>query len=289
VRKPTSRVVAHSSTVVIIVDVALRRSAGRVVPARLQNQIVYSIPANAPLRVVIGTTTVQMPPLRVDRTAPVVIASPLRGTGWLSANGCCDDASSPHRNALLASSSGRYTTPEIFAIDWVRVVKGVLFTGDGSRNSDYPTYDAPIYAVADGTVVRVVDNMPDIPPGSQNPGLVAPSDFGGNQVLLKIGPGRYACYAHMRPGSVRVRRGQQVRVGQRIGLVGNSGNTTGPHLHFGIQRRPDCLSESEPFEIDRYKLEGIADPATPVPHIKIVGRPGRERRSLPLVHTMATL
>lgn len=287
--KSTGRVVAPSSTVVILVDVALRRSARRAVPAQLTNRIVYSIPANAPLRPVIGTTTVQMPPLRVDRTSPLVIASPLRGTGWLSGNGCCDDPSSPHRNVLLATSSGRYITPEIFAIDWQRVVNGVLFTGDGSKNSDWPTYGVPLYAVADGTVVRMVDSMPDIPPRTHNPGLVEPSDYGGNQVLLKIGPGRYACYAHMQHGSVRVRRGQHVRVGQRIGLVGNSGNTTAPHLHFGIQRRPDCLSESEPFEIDRFRLEGSADPNSPVPHIKIVGTPRVERRSLPLILAVATL
>jgi Peptidase family M23 len=286
---PTGGVVSHTSTVVIIVDVALRRSAGRGVPAQLSNRIVYSIPANAPLRPVIGTTTVHMPPLRVDRSRPVVIASPLRGTGWWSANGCCDDPSSPHRNVLLASSSGRYIPAEIFAIDWMRLVNGVMFTGDGSKNADYPTYGEPLYAVANGTVARVVDNRPDIPPRSKNPGLVQPGDFGGNQVLLKIGPGRYACYAHMQPGSVRVRRGQHVRAGQRIGLVGNSGNTTAPHLHFGIQRRPDCLSESEPFEIDRFTLQGMADPASPVPHVKLVGPRRRERHALPLILSVAAL
>jgi Peptidase family M23 len=287
--EPTGRVVAPSSTVVIIVDVALRDPAGRAVPAQLANRIVYSIPANASERAVIGTTTVRMPPLRVDRSAPVVIASPLRGTGWVNANGCCDDPSSPHRNVMLATSGGRYITPEIFAIDWTRVVKGALFTGDGSKNSDWPTYGSPLYAVADGTVVRVVDNRPDIPPRSKNPSLVQPGDYGGNEVLLKIGRGRYACYAHMQPGSVRVRRGQHIRVGQRIGLVGNSGNTTGPHLHFGVQGRPDCLSESEPFEIDRFTLEGTANPTSPVPHVEIVGRPRRERRSLPLIYAVADL
>lgn len=286
---PTGGVVARSSTVVIIVDVELRRSAGRAVPPRLSNRIVYSIPANAPQRAVIGATTIQMPPLRVDRTAPVVIASPLRGTGWFNANGCCDDPSSPHRNTLLASSGGRYIPAEVFAIDWMRLVNGVLFTGDGSKNADYPTYGEPLYAVADGTVARVVDNRPDIPPKSHNPRLVQPGDYGGNQVVLKIGPGRYACYAHIQQGSVRVRRGQHVRVGQRIGLVGNSGNTTAPHLHFGIQRRPDCLSESEPFEIDRFTLQGMADPASPVPHVKLVGPRRRERRALPLILAVANL
>jgi hypothetical protein len=227
--------------------------------------------------------------MRVDRRAPVMIASPLRGSGWLDANGCCDDPTSAHRQTVLATSTGGYVTPEVFAIDWQRIVQGVLFTGDGSKNSDYPTFGVPLYAVANGTVVRAVDDMPDIPPQTRNPGLRTPDDFGGNRVILRIGPGRYACYAHMKAGSVRVRPGQHLHVGQRIGLVGNSGNTTGPHLHFGIQRRPDCFSASEPFEIDRFKLQGMADPNSPVPHIKVVGTPRRERRSLPLILSVATL
>ena len=114
-----------------------------------------------------------------------------------------------------------------------------------------------------------------------------PEDFAGNRVLLKIGPGRYACYAHIVQGSVRVHRGQRLRMGQPIGLVGNSGNTTGPHLHFGIQRRPDCLSESEPFEIDYFTLEGVPDPTSPVPRIIVHGTPRHEHRTLPLVLSVA--
>lgn len=287
--KNNGPVVAPSSTVVIIVDVALPGSAGRAVPASLTNRIVYSIPAKASLRSVIGTATVQMPPLAVDRIPPVVIASPVRGTGWVNLNGCCADPSSNHRNGLFATSSGGYVTPEVFAIDWIRLANGLMFTGTGENNRDYPTYGAPLYAVADGTVVLVVDNRKDIPPGAQNPSLVLPGDYGGNEVLLKIGPSRYACYAHMQPGSVRVQPGQRVRVGQQIGLLGNSGNTTAPHLHFGIQRRPDCLSETEPFEINQFTLEGDAEPNPEVPHIKVVGTPRRERRALPLIRAVATL
>jgi hypothetical protein len=284
----TRRKVAPAVTVVTPVDLALPRSAGRTAPGRLTNRIRYAIPGNPPLAGVIGSTTVEVPPSRVDRRAPVVIASPVRGSGWLDGNGCCDDPTSPHRHTTFATSTGGYETPELFAIDWARVVNGVVWTGDGTKNSDYPIFGAPLYAVVKGTVVRAVDDKPDIPPRTQNPFLRTPHDFGGNQVILKIGPGRYACYAHLKAGSVRVRTGQQVRVGQRIGRIGNSGNTTGPHLHFGIQRRPDCLSKNEPFEIDRFNLQGMADPNSPVPHIKIKRTPRVERRSLPMILSVAT-
>lgn len=286
---PTGGLVRPASTVVTQVDLALPRSAGRTVPRRLTNRIRYAIPATAPSRPVIGTTTVDVPSVRVDRRAPVVISAPLRGTGWVNGNGCCKDPTAPHRQVVLATSRGRYITPETFAIDWVRVVNGRVYSGDGSRNSDWPTFGAPLYAVANGTVVSAIDNKPDIPPRTDNPDLRTPLDFGGNSVFLRIGRGLYACYAHMKRGSVRVRRGQRVRAGQRIGLVGNSGNTTVPHLHFGIQRRPDCLSQNEPFEIDRYTIEGVVDPGTVPPRTSVIGRPRGERRSFPLIMSVSTL
>jgi murein DD-endopeptidase MepM/ murein hydrolase activator NlpD len=190
---------------------------------------------------------------------------------------------------VVATSGGRYITPEMFAIDWVRVVKGRLHTGDGSKNTDWPTNGAPLYAVANGTVVSAVDGRPDIPPRSPNPDLRTPRDFGGNEVILKIGPGRYACYGHMKTGTVSVRRGQRVRVGQPIGPVGNSGNTTAPHLHFGIQRQPDCLSQSEPFEIDHYTLEGTVGPESVPPRASVIGPRRPERRSHPPILSVATL
>lgn len=281
--------VGSGSAVVIQVDIVLGASAGRIATASVSNRLSYSIAPNAPARPVIGATTVQMPPLRVDRRPPVVIASPLRGTGWLNANGCCNDPTSPHRQTVLATSNGGYSTPEMFAIDWIREVGGRFHGGDGLRNSDWPTFGAPLYAVANGTVVLARDSRPDIPPRTTNIALQTPDDFGGNRVLLKIGPGLYACYAHLKRGSLRVRAGQRVSVGQRIGLAGNSGNTDGPHLHFGIQRRPDCLSDSEPFEIDHYRLQGTVGPASEPPRVDVIGPRRRERSSLPLIRSVVTL
>jgi murein DD-endopeptidase MepM/ murein hydrolase activator NlpD len=86
-----------------------------------------------------------------------------------------------------------------------------------------------------------------------------------------------------------VRRGQRVRVGLPIGLVGNSGNTDAPHLHFGIQRRPDCLSQNEPFEIDHYTLAGTVGPGSALPRITVIGSRRRERRSHPLITSVTTL
>jgi hypothetical protein len=285
--EPTA-IIPVSSTVKTLVDVALPRSAGRTVPRRLSNRIRYALPADAPLGAAIGSRIVRAPVLRVERRAPVPIASPLRGSGWLAANGCCADPTSPHRTVLLPAN-GTYTTPEIFAIDWIRVRNGVFFNGDGTRLGDWPgTYGVPIRAVADGVVVTAANDYPDIPPlMTSNPALRKPGDFAGNNVVQRIGRRRYAVYAHMKTGSVRVRRGQRLRTGQVIGLLGNSGNTTGPHLHFGIYDGPDPLtSNSVPFQFNQFRFQGTAGPGATPNAVTLTGKPRRVRQAEPLINAV---
>jgi murein DD-endopeptidase MepM/ murein hydrolase activator NlpD len=285
---PTASI-ASASTAVTQVDLVLPRALRGATPKRLTHRIAYTIPADAPSRAIIGSTTIDGPVLRIDRRAPIVISSPLGGSGWLNANGCCSDPTSPHRATLVSSSNGAYVTPETFAVDWIRVVGGVFYTGDGKQNSDWPAYGAPVYAVANGTVVSTVDDKPEIPPFENNPDLGRPADYAGNNVILKLGRGRYAAYAHLQPGSVRVRRGQRLRTGQQIGRLGNSGNTDGPHLHFGIQARPDPLSDSVPFEIDAFTLEGNGDRASTPPTVTLIGTPRQVRQAHPLITSVTTL
>ena len=74
--------------------------------------------------------------------------------------------------------------------------------------------------------------------------------------LLELGNGRYAVYAHMAPHSVTVHVGDHVKTGDKLGLLGNSGNTTGPHLHFQISDRPSTLDTTAlPFVFERMVLE----------------------------------
>ena len=79
----------------------------------------------------------------------------------------------------------------------------------------------------------------------------------GNHVILDIGGGRYAFYAHLKPGSLRVRVGERVKRGQVVGLVGNSGNSTEPHLHFHIMDGTSPLgSEGIPYAIEAFDSIG---------------------------------
>jgi hypothetical protein len=282
---PTT-VIPIASTVVSYVDVALPRSAGRTAPRRLTNRLRYSLPATAPLGAGIGSNVVRLP-LPTQPIRPLLIRSPLRGAGWIAANGCCADPTSSHRKALIPAN-GAYATPEIFAIDWIRAVGGFYFKGDGSQVADWPDYGTPVHAVADGAVVRAVNDRPNVAPFiTNNPTVRTPADFAGNNVVERIAPHRYAIYAHMQPGSVRVKVGERLKAGQPIGLLGNSGNTTGPHLHFGIYDGTNPLTDnSVPFAIKQYRLQGNASASTPG-QITVAGKPRRERRSEPLIGSVS--
>jgi murein DD-endopeptidase MepM/ murein hydrolase activator NlpD len=80
---------------------------------------------------------------------------------------------------------------------------------------------------------------------------------GGNHVIIDIGGGRYAFYAHLQPHSIRVKLGDKVKRGQVLGLVGNSGNSTEPHLHFHMSDASSPLgSEGIPYAFETLYVIG---------------------------------
>jgi murein DD-endopeptidase MepM/ murein hydrolase activator NlpD len=63
----------------------------------------------------------------------------------------------------------------------------------------------------------------------------------GDYVIINHGGGEYSLYAHLQPGSVRVKPGETVKAGQPIAKLGSSGNSTEPHLHFQVCDAPAAL------------------------------------------------
>jgi murein DD-endopeptidase MepM/ murein hydrolase activator NlpD len=102
--------------------------------------------------------------------------------------------------------------------------------GSGQQNEDYYVYGKEILAAGAGKVVTAIDGVPDNVPGSMNPLCAV-----GNCVIIDQGQNEFALYAHLQPGSLRVHRGDEVGQGQVLGLCGNSGNSSEPHLHFHVQ------------------------------------------------------
>jgi Peptidase family M23 len=281
-----TRTLPPASAAESLVDLILPR--GSAVPGALSTDIRYAVAPN-PVDVAVGSHKVRVPRIRVDHTMPTVIAPPLRGPGWLDANGCCAP-DTPHRYTLLPTN-GELLPIETFAIDWIRVRHGVIFHGDGTGLGDYVAYGAKIHSVAAGTVVSAVNNRPEPPINSAPiaPGVHKPSQFLGNGAVVRIAPGKYAVYAHMQRHSVRVKVGQRVRAGQVLGLLGNSGNSTAPHLHFSIQDGPRPLSSTSlPFVFDRFRFQGLGEVGpSGLPRIVVTGKPHHERRAYQLIRGVA--
>jgi murein DD-endopeptidase len=200
--------------------------------------------------------SVDMKPSVVGTNASVKIQSPLHGDHWLAGNGPSN--TSGHRRALIPIDA-RAAISQRFAIDWVRLGDdGATFHGDKLDNKNYYAFGVEAYAVADGVVTETKDGIPQNIPGEHSRAVpITLETVGGNHVIIDIGGGNFAFYAHLQPGSLRVKLGDKVRTGQVIGLVGNTGNSTEPHLHFHISNATSPLgSEGLPYTLSSFTVQG---------------------------------
>ncbi len=172
----------------------------------------------------------------------------------------------PHQEELETATLERNTTPLIlpFKEEWtvfwggdteeqnyhvtteaqkgafdivIRDEKGQSFKTDGRTNEDYYVFGKELIAPAAGEVVLVVDGVKDNVPGQLNPVYVP-----GNTVIIKTPNDEYLFFAHFKQHSIVVKQGQQVRQGELLGLTGNSGNSSEPHLHFHIQNVENMIN-----------------------------------------------
>ncbi len=233
----------------VLMDVSLAAKAK--VPTELTHRIALTM---QPKQAAVATTYALAPTKVTDREA-IVIAPPLRGPGWVVGNGCCA-AFTAHRGTVLPVNGAAHVA-ERFAIDFIQVdPMGRLFEGPLGELSSYPYFGDEILSATAGKVVGVVDGIPETPAGALPPAITA-EKAGGNHVVVAIGHGRYAFYAHMQPGSVRVKVGQKVKVGQALGLLGNSGNSDAPHLHFHLMDSPHpLLANGLPYRFGNFTVEG---------------------------------
>lgn len=205
-------------------------------------------------------------PVAISAQTVPVIAPPVRGENWVALNGCCEPGF-PHRSSVM-SVNGKLNNSQRFAIDWKQTNdQGEFYTGDKTRNESYVDYGTEILAVADATVVSILDGMEANAPGvlpASDPQLAAKltvENVDGNHVVLDLGDGVYAMYAHLISGSVTVKPGDTVTEGQVIGKLGNTGNANASHLHFQLMDGPSLLeADSLPYELKSFDYAGQVPP-----------------------------
>ena len=188
----------------------------------------------------------------VDRREVLQIAPPLNGSNYVSADSCCD--ATRHTRAALPINGSVYLAQR-YAVDWEQLdADNRIYNGPREKLESYTIFGKPVLAVADATVAVVVKGQREQIPG-KFPTDISLDQADGNAIILDLGQHRYALYAHMQSESIHLQRGAKVKRGQIIGLVGDSGNSVAPHLHFQLMDSELSLgSNGLPYEIKDFQV-----------------------------------
>ena len=252
--RESSGVLAHGTQSILFLNVLLPNGAQ--IPKQLLHRVKAHYSAAPPGQQEFvesgGATTPDLQPV-------MEISAPLRGDGYISADSCCE--STRHMRAAMPIN-GRVYVAQRYAVDWEQLdASNRIYSGAREKLESYTIFGKPVYAVADGVVAVVVTGLPEQTPGKY-PANISIEEADGNAVIEDLGGHHFACYAHMQSASIRVHRGDHVKRGQIIGLVGNSGNSVAPHLHFHVMSSELSLaSNGLPYQIDEFKITG-ATPGT---------------------------
>jgi murein DD-endopeptidase MepM/ murein hydrolase activator NlpD len=244
---------------VIFMDVAL--DAARKIPAGVRHRLTFSLKKPDGTAI---TRDVEGAAVAVRAASNQRLSPPLRGAGWVAADSMSGDAGG-HRRTLMPVD-GRLRAAQRFAIDWVRLgPSGRYFHDDATQNRNWYGFGAEVLAVADGRIAEVGDGIEENVAQSLPAAPVTLDNIAGNHVMLDLGHGRWALYAHLQRGSLRVKAGDKVRAGQVLALLGNTGNSDAPHLHFHLVDANSALgAEGLPYAFESFKVLGRVDAPEPV-------------------------
>ncbi len=196
----------------------------------------------------------------LDGPAPAVIVSPLRGNGWVVTSGCCD-VGNPDRAAILPVNGGLWSSKR-FAVDFMQLDDaGVFVHDDPTQLGNFTSYGADVVAVAPGKVVALLDTLPDQPVGlPPDPSASSFESADGNYVVIDLGNGLFAFYGNLQPGSLTVQVGDIVQRREVLATLGNSGDSSVPHLNFRLMGGASPFgSDGLPFVFNAFAYEGQLD------------------------------
>ncbi len=194
---------------------------------------------------------------------------PLEGLWWAVQAG---DWSDMHKQEVFSQP---------YAVDFVALgADGRYQRDDGLSLEEHYSWDQPVYAPAGGKVAYVCYDMPDLPPGSvADPRIYRddPRRTLGNAVAISHGNGEVSFLGCLRQASIQVNEGELIRRGRRIGFIGNSGFSPGPHLHYHLAEGPNpFIDQGLPVLFSHFEAGGQwFDEPTTIPTRMIVLGPSR--------------
>ncbi len=150
------------------------------------------------------------------------------------------------------NNSNQMNDDQRFAMDFVLLKNGNPFEGDATTNENFYCFGQPVLSPADGTVVRVVDNIGDNPPGK--PSQDTPN---GNMILISHGNNEYSVLSNLKQNSIKLKHGDTVKQGDPVGECGNSGASVVPRVHYQLQNSSGFpLVQSLPAQFVDYIADG---------------------------------
>jgi murein DD-endopeptidase MepM/ murein hydrolase activator NlpD len=144
---------------------------------------------------------------------------PFNGT-WRVSNGGRDASKNGH-----IDPEGHGPENQLFAYDFVRD-----YRREGENLEDYEAFGQEVIAPADGIIFQVIDGNRDVPIGETDVDMIY-----GNMIMIDHQNGEYSVLAHFKYASITVKDGDIVKQGNVLGLCGNTGNTSNPHIHYHLQ------------------------------------------------------
>lgn len=114
-------------------------------------------------------------------------------------------------------------------------------------------------AIADARVSDLKDGVPDNLGSNERSNRHITVDIAvGNYVIFELGHAHFALYAHLQPGSLKVKVGDTVKTGQVLALLGNSGNSDAPHLHYHlVNANSPMAAEGIPYQLATFNQLGV--------------------------------
>lgn len=196
----------------------------------------------------------------ISGTLPPVMERPVEGDRWVAINSCCQ-VGFPHRFSV-ATINGELVNSQRYAIDWMQLDdNGNLFTGSPNKLTNWFSYGAKVIAMGAGKVIKVIDGLPDQLPGTlPDPRSISLETVDGNAIVILFDNGFYGMYGHLKRGSILVKKGDRIQSGDIIAQLGNSGNTSAPHLHFHLMQGPlPAGSNAVPYVLNQFSYRGQVD------------------------------
>ncbi|MCC7356204.1 MAG: M23 family metallopeptidase [Candidatus Doudnabacteria bacterium] len=158
-----------------------------------------------------------------DYKTKTPLALPFKGT-WIVGNG----GRNPSKNNHLGQD-GDGPENQMFAYDFTKD-----HSNEGKDLEDYEAFGSEVIAPADGVISQVIDGNQDNPIGESDWVMLS-----GNTIVIDHGNGEWSVLAHFKHNSISVKVGDKVKQGDVLGLCGNTGNTSEPHIHYHLQDGPN--------------------------------------------------